>query len=197
LYDPSGNINDTDYTEKDFQTVVRSGLKNLVNTDNSIVRWDTNIYKQAWGSGSVRVIPNQEMLSDYKQFGFNGIPVIEEAYRPTVENYSQGPPYGLPSFSDTPINYTEDPEHEAFFIPTIVGSPDEVKTFSQGYTAPPGTEERVSDLTNIQTIPSGYPNAGESIFTYYFYDRQKFYTLLDNGGWKYTNFPDDYTPHKL
>jgi len=197
VYDPAGNINTTDYIENDFQTIVRSGLKNLVNTDNSVVRWDTNIYKEAWGGGSQRVIPSQEMLKDFKQFGFNGIPVIEEAYRPTVENYSQGPPKGLPSFSDTPINYTGDPEHEAFFIPTIAGSPDEVKTFSQGYTAPPGTEERVSDLTNIQTIPSGYPNAGESIFTYYFYDKEKFYTLLANGGWSYTNFPDDYTPHKL
>jgi hypothetical protein len=197
LYDPAGNINTTDYVENDFQNIVRSGLKNLVNTDNSVVRWDTNIYKEAWGGGSQRVIPSQEMLNDFKQFGFNGIPVIEEAYSPTVENYSQGPPKGLPSFNDTPINYTGDPEHEAFFIPTIAGSPDEVKTFSQGYTAPPGTEERVSDLTNIQTIPSGYPNAGESIFTYYFYDREKFYTLLANGGWNYTNFPDDYTPHKL
>jgi len=197
LYNPAGNINDTDYTESDFQTIVRSGLKNLVNTDNSIVRWDTSIYKSPWGGGSQRVIPSQEMLNDFKQFGFNGIPVIEEAYRPTVENYSQGPPKGLPSFSDTPINYTGDPEHEAFFIPTIVGSPDDVKIFSQGYTAPPGTEERVSDLTNIQTIPSGYPNAGEPIFTYYFYDREKFYTLLANGGWSYRNFPDDYTPHKL
>ena len=199
IYDATEEINTVQYTAENFQQlVVRRGLKNIIDTDNSIIRWDTNINIRDWsGGGQAKYTPNQEILDQYKQFGKNGIPFIEEAYKPTVENYSMAPPKGLPSFSDTPINYTGDPEHEAFFIPTIVGSPDEVKTFSQGYTAPPGTEERVSDLTNIQTIPSGYPNAGESIFTFYFYDREKFYTLLANGGWSYTNFPDDYTPHKL
>ena len=201
IYDATEEINTVQYTAENFQQlVVRRGLKNIIDTDNSIIRWDTNINIRDWsGGGQAKYTPNQEILDQYKQFGKNGIPFIEEAYKPTVENYSMAPPKGLPSFSDTLINYTGDPAHGAFFIPTIVGSADEVKTLQQGCTAPPGTEERFAEghLFNIQTIPNGYPNGGQPIFTFYYYDREKFYTMLANGGWNYTNFPDDFVPHKL
>ena len=204
----------------DFADRFRTSLRNCVDLDKSNFNFGTHIFLQA-GSGGSKVTERPAMK--FNVFGEDGIPEFDVANNldpaePSNANklgatYSIGAPKGVPAPNSTVVDASG---KQTRYMPTIVGSPDEMKSFAQGFSAPmsfynyqwgtsdewlaPSWADGSFDYigSNDATVENGL-QANTPITYYYPYDFRTFFGIIENGGWNYIKHwqDHDYTPHKL
>ena len=211
----SSSYNDYD----GFAEKLRTSFRNCVVFENSNFNFGTHIF-DIFGSGGSKVA--QRPVMDAKFFGEGSIPEYDvvnnlDPDEPSNANklgatYSIGAPRGVPAPNSTVVDATG---KQTSYIPTIVGSPDEVKSYAQGFSAPMSFNDynwgtngnwnapqwTVNGFdyvgSNDATVQNGL-ETGAPVTYYYPYDFRDFFGIIENGGWNYTkHWPGDYTPHKL
>tara|TARA_R110002050_G_scaffold3603_2_gene18827 strand:- start:8 stop:6763 length:6756 start_codon:yes stop_codon:yes gene_type:complete len=139
--------------ENDYDEMLKRSLAQYCDVDNSIVRFDTCIFRK-WGSGGGKMVQGNIETNIFNQ---NGIPTIEKAYLiqgddPSLDNlvgrkYAVSAPNGVPVPDNANNTFTIDLDDIAplngdiqtvSFIPTYAGVSSDIERLSQGFTAPPG-----------------------------------------------------------
>ena len=201
-----------------FENELRKSMRNSVIMENSNFNFGSHIFIDFGGGGS-KVTERLAMKS--KEFGEANIPSMDVAYLPNDNTPSGdakigaiGAPRGIPA----PAGEYADADEKRTIkcIPTIVGSPEEIKTLYQGFSGPVNVNNYtwVDDNGNwlapqwttssFDTVESRYVGGtglqgGDIVKFYYPYSMYVFFDLIRDGGWNYTDHWSlaDYTPHKL
>ena len=210
----SSNYNDS----REFEQKLRESMRNCVVMENSNFNFGSHVFI-SFGSGGSKVTERPAMKS--MNFGEGNIPSMDIAYLPNPNTPSGnddigalGPPKGIPAPDGSYFNADENRNIKC--IPTIVGSPEEIKTLYQGFSgpvsltdytwvddngnwiAPSWSSNAFDQIESSYTTPSNGLKGGDPIQFWYPYNMQTFLDVIRDGGWNYTNhWPDDYTPHKL
>jgi hypothetical protein len=136
--------------ETEYDEMLKSSLAQYCDVDNSIVRFDTCIFRK-WGSGGGKMVQGNIETNIFNQ---NGVPTIEKAYLiqggdpndgKRGRDYAVSAPNGVPTKDKNTFTIDLDDIsplngdiQTVSFIPTYGGKFSDIEKLSQGFTAPIG-----------------------------------------------------------